>query len=76
MAKIKCGACKGAHETVDLVRACYGLPDKANTVMSDPNKPLIVTCGWGNNAHSWETTKSEAAANGGKCPKCRGEKKA
>ena len=28
MASIKCGACKGTHDSVELVRACYGIADK------------------------------------------------
>lgn len=64
MASINCGACKGTHDTVQEVRACYGMPEKKTV-------NITVTCGWGKEAHQWTTTKSEAIAHGSKCPKCR-----
>lgn len=34
-------------------------------------KNVTVTCGWGNQAHKWETTKSEAIAHKNVCPEHR-----
>lgn len=53
MATIKCGACNGTHTSVAEVKACYSVPTKADRV-------VVVTCGWGKNAHKWETTVAEA----------------
>lgn len=53
MATIKCAACKGTHASVAEVRACHNVPTKADRV-------VVVTCGWGKDAHKWETTVAEA----------------
>jgi len=72
MASINCGACKGTHETVDQVRACYGVPEKVNVTKGNlDNRVITVTCLLKSCSQKWETTKREAIAHRGKCPKCR-----
>jgi hypothetical protein len=49
---------------------------KAGTVKKMDTKPVqdnnvTVTCGWGNQTHKWQTTKSEAVAHGNTCPNHR-----
>lgn len=41
-----------------------------NTII-DGDKKVIVTCGWGVNAHKWETTKSDAIKFRNTCPEHR-----
>ena len=41
------------------------------TAINDGDKKVVVTCGYGSNAHKWETTKGEAIANRNKCPQHR-----
>ncbi len=58
---IKCGKCGNSHETPSMVKQCH-------QEFTSPNKKVIVTCGWGKDAHKWETTKGEAIAMGNTCP--------
>jgi len=60
MATIKCAACKGTHTSVAEVRTCHNVGTKADRV-------VVVTCGWGNEAHKWETTVTEAVQNRNRC---------
>ena len=58
---IKCGKCGNRHETSAMEKQCY-------QEVASPDKKVIVTCGWGKNAHKWETTKAEAIATRNTCP--------
>lgn len=39
--------------------------------VQDGDKAVKVTCGWGKNAHRWETTKGEAIIHKNRCPQHR-----
>lgn len=41
------------------------------TASNDGDKKVVVTCGYGRDAHKWETTKGEAIAARNKCPQHR-----
>lgn len=68
----KCYACKGVHTVHNEQIECYrthgllieasqiGMPVARKAIIVDPNRVFVVTCGWGKDAHKWETTKSEA----------------
>jgi hypothetical protein len=47
-----------------------GKPVTKKAVVTDPERIVIVTCGWGNNTHKWETTKAEAIEHKA-CPEHR-----
>lgn len=78
----KCYACKAMHTTHEEQIECYrthglliepselGMPVKKTVVIVDLDKPVIVTCGWGKEAHKWETTKGEAIEHKA-CPEHR-----
>lgn len=77
----KCTACEGTHTTSSEMRECHTannfLMKEAEfgrtvkkTVIVDLDKPVIVTCGYGKEAHKWETTKGEAIEHKA-CPEHR-----
>ena len=78
----KCYACKGVHTNHNEQIQCYrihgllieanemGKPVAKKAVVTDPERIVIVTCGWGNNTHKWETTKAEAIEHKA-CPEHR-----
>lgn len=41
------------------------------TAISDGDKKVVVTCGYGQHAHKWETTKGQAIVARNKCPQHR-----
>ena len=41
------------------------------TAINDGDKKVVVTCGYGQHAHKWETTKGQAIVARNKCPQHR-----
>ena len=76
---IACGNCKKHHSSIQEVRNCYGVKVVTTTkwaprpaaAITDLNKKVTVTCGWGKDSHKWETTKAEAIANRNRCEQHR-----
>ena len=65
------------HDCESMVQAIAFMKStgKGGTIKKVEAKPIqktiAVTCGWGNQAHKWETTKSEAIAHKNVCPEHR-----
>jgi len=76
---IACGNCKKQHPSIQEVRACFGVTVVNTTkwaprpaaAITDLNKKVTVTCGWGKDAHKVEMTKAEAIANRNRCEQHR-----
>lgn len=64
--------CESMVEAIALMKTT-GKAGTIKKVESKPvdNKNVTVTCGWGNQAHKWETTKAEAIAHKNVCPEHR-----
>lgn len=76
---IACGNCKGKHTSIQEVRACFGVTVVNTTkwaprpaaAITDLNKKVMITCGWGKSAHKVEMTKAEAIAHRNRCEQHR-----
>ena len=75
---IACGNCSGKHSTVQEVRACFGVTvvntkwaPRPAAAITDLNKKVTVTCGWGKASHKVEMTKADAIAFRNTCEQHR-----
>lgn len=75
---IACGNCKKQHPSIQEVRACFGVTvnttkwaPRPAAAITDLNKKVMITCGWGKAAHKVEMTKGEAIANRNRCEQHR-----
>jgi hypothetical protein len=75
---IACGNCSGKHSTVQEVRACFGVTvvntkwtARPTAVITDLDKKVMVTCGWGKASHKVEMTKADAIAFRNTCEQHR-----
>lgn len=66
------------HDCDSMVQAIAFIKStgKGGTIKKVETNPIVakafaVTCGWGNKAHKWETTKAEAIAHKNVCPEHR-----
>ena len=73
-----CGNCSGKHSTVQEVRACFGVTvvntkwtARPTAVVTDLDKKVMVTCGWGKASHTVEMTKADAIAFRNTCEQHR-----
>jgi len=75
---IACGNCKKQHASIQEVRNCYGVTVVNTTkwaprpaAVTDLNKKVTVTCGYGKSAHKVEMTKAEAIKFRNRCEQHR-----
>lgn len=60
-----------ATSAMEVASQVKALGISAKIVKYTPAEVVKVTCGWGKNAHSWETTKEEAVRYKNTCPQHR-----
>lgn len=60
-----------ATSLMEVSEKILALGISAKIVKYTPAEVVKVTCGWGKNAHSWETTKEEAIKHRNTCPQHR-----
>ena len=75
---IACGNCKGKHTSIEDVRNCFGVTvvntkwtARPTAVVTDLDKKVMVTCGWGKASHKVEMTKADAIAFRNTCEQHR-----
>ena len=75
---IACGNCKNKHTSIQEVRACFGVTVVNTTkwaprpaAVTDLNKKVTVTCGYGKDSHKVEMTKAEAIKFRNRCEQHR-----
>ena len=75
---ISCGNCKKQHSSIQDVRSCFGVTvvntkwtARPTAVVTDLDKKVMVTCGWGKASHKVEMTKADAIAFRNTCEQHR-----
>jgi hypothetical protein len=75
---IACGKCKKQHASIQDVRSCFGVTvvntkwtARPTAVVTDLDKKVMVTCGWGKASHKVEMTKADAIAFRNTCEQHR-----